>query len=64
MFVCLFVRASPLVEVYSYTTIIPRIPNILTDSKPPIKRLIWVPIIGDPDPPNPLDGLAQVFFGV
>ena len=34
----------------------PQTPNILTDSEPPIKRLIWMPIRDAPDPPNPLNG--------
>ena len=47
------INLSPLVKVYSYTAIRPWTPNIFTDSEPPIKGLLGVPIIGDPDTPTP-----------
>ena len=42
--------------------IIPRTPQIFTDSEPPIKWLIGVLIRGAPDPPYPPYGGAKVFF--
>ena len=47
-----FVRLSPLFKVYCYMAIRPLTPKLFTDSEPPIKLLIGVPIIDDPDPPN------------
>ena len=54
---------SPLVLVSSYTAIIPRTPYTFSDSEPPIKWLIGVQIIGDPNPPKPPSGGFKVFFG-
>ena len=61
LYVRSLVRPSLLVKVDTYTAIIPRTLNIFTGSEPLMKLLIWVPIMGGPDPPNPPYGGPKYF---
>ena len=54
-----YIRLSPIRSFVSYSANIPRTTNMLTDSGPPKKLLLWGLVRGAPNPLNPSEGVGD-----